>query len=110
MNVLARTTSSVVTPNSLFLLYTPAFLSTSAHMGTVELTGLLMMSSAALGATCAATLAMLATMPALMEKRSSRDMPGLRGTPAGTTMTSASFSAPAMSSPANAFTLAGVSM
>lgn len=37
------TTSSVVTPNSFLLSYTPCDLSTSAAMGTVELTGLLIM-------------------------------------------------------------------
>ena len=39
----ALTTSSVVTPNSFLLSYTPCDLSTSAAMGTVELTGLLIM-------------------------------------------------------------------
>ena len=38
-----RTTSRVVTPKSLLGWYTPAFLSTSAAIGTVELTGLEMM-------------------------------------------------------------------
>jgi hypothetical protein len=38
--VLALTTSRVVTPNNLFLLYVPFFLSTSAKIGTVEFTGL----------------------------------------------------------------------
>ncbi len=42
-NVLARTTSSVVTPKSLLGSYTPLAFNTSAAMGTVELTGLLMM-------------------------------------------------------------------
>ena len=40
-----RTTSRVVTPNSLPLSYTPASFSTSAAIGTVELTGLEMMLS-----------------------------------------------------------------
>ena len=47
---LARTTSSVETPRSLLGLYTPAALSTSAAMGTVELTGLEMMLRMACGA------------------------------------------------------------
>ncbi len=38
-----RTTSRVVTPKTLRLSYTPSFLSASAAMGTVELTGLEMM-------------------------------------------------------------------
>ena len=42
-NVLARTTSRVVTPMSLAGSYTPAALSTSAVIGTVEFTGLEMM-------------------------------------------------------------------
>ena len=37
--VLARTTSSVVTPNSFFGLYDPTRFMISAAMGTVELTG-----------------------------------------------------------------------
>ncbi len=47
--------SSVVTPNSLFLSYTPAFFSTSAAMATVVFTGLVMMPMHAFGqvvATC----------------------------------------------------------
>lgn len=42
-NVLARTTSNVVTPMSFFLSYTLAAFSTSAAIGTVEFTGLEMM-------------------------------------------------------------------
>ena len=41
--VLARTTSSVVTPMSFFGSYTPAAFSVSAAIGTVLFTGLLMM-------------------------------------------------------------------
>ncbi len=47
----------------------------------------------------------LLTMPALMLNRSSRVMPGLRGTPAGMTTTSTPFKAAASSSaPVNAAT------
>ncbi len=42
--VLARTTSSVVTPSTLRLSYTPAAFMTSAVMGTVEFTGLEMIA------------------------------------------------------------------
>ena len=48
-NLLARHTSSVVTPNSLRLSYTPADLRTSAKMGTVEFTGLEMIRKHAFG-------------------------------------------------------------
>ena len=50
-------------------------------MGTVELTGFEMMSTHASGQWRATPSASVATMPALMLKRSSRVMPGLRGTP-----------------------------
>jgi hypothetical protein len=43
-NVLARQTSRVVTPKSFLGSYVPAFFRTSAAMGTVELTGLLIMA------------------------------------------------------------------
>ena len=46
-NVLALTTSRVVTPRSLLGSYVPAALKTSAAMGTVELTGLEMMPTTA---------------------------------------------------------------
>src|SRR5687767_9169924 len=52
-------------------------------MGTVELTGLEIMRSLALGADSATALARSRTIEALVLKRSSRVMPGLRGTPAG---------------------------
>ncbi len=48
--VAARTTSRVVTPNSRLGSKTPAFLKTSATMGTVEFTGFEMISMWALGA------------------------------------------------------------
>jgi hypothetical protein len=69
--VLALTISRVVTPKILLGSYTPAFLNISAAMGTVELTGLEMMAIMALGHTLAAALARLATMEALVLKRSS---------------------------------------
>mmetsp|Transcript_27161 Transcript_27161/g.69129 ORF Transcript_27161/g.69129 Transcript_27161/m.69129 type:complete len:244 (-) Transcript_27161:335-1066(-) len=85
MKASARTTSSVVTPNRRRGSYTPARLNTSAAMGTVELTGLEMMATQAVGQCLAMASHRLATMPALMLNRSSRVMPGLRGTPAGMT-------------------------
>ena len=97
-NVLARTTSSVVTPSSFFGSYTPAALSTSAAIGTVELTGLEIMLTTALGACAATATARACTMPALMLNRSSRVMPGLRGTPAGIMTRSAPERAAASSS------------
>ena len=75
--------SSVVTPKSFFGSNTPLALSTSAAMGTVAFTGLEMMLMSASGQCSAIPSTRLLTMPALMLKRSSRVMPGLRGTPAG---------------------------
>ena len=95
---MARTTSSVVTPSSFFGSYTPAALSTSAAIGTVELTGFEMMLTTALGQCCATATASAWTMPALMLKRSSRVIPGLRGTPAGMMTRSAPERAAASSS------------
>merc|ERR1712223_2048470 len=88
MNSLERTTSRVETPNIFLGLYTPAFLYTSAAMGTVELTGLEMMPTMASGHTLAAASAKVATMEALVLKRSSLVMPGFLGTPAGMMTTS----------------------
>mmetsp|Transcript_8751 Transcript_8751/g.18845 ORF Transcript_8751/g.18845 Transcript_8751/m.18845 type:complete len:222 (+) Transcript_8751:378-1043(+) len=85
--VRARTTSRVVTPKRRFGSYTPAALRISAAMGTVELTGLEMMRKQALGQALAACLMRLATMLAFVLNKSSRVMPGLRGTPAGITTT-----------------------
>lgn len=62
---------------------------TSEAMGTVEFTGLEMIVRMALGQYFAQASAKVLTMPALMLKRSSRVMPGLRGTPAGMMTTSA---------------------
>mmetsp|Transcript_1212 Transcript_1212/g.2609 ORF Transcript_1212/g.2609 Transcript_1212/m.2609 type:complete len:302 (+) Transcript_1212:103-1008(+) len=85
MKVSARTTSKVVTPNRREGSYVPAALNTSAAIGTVELTGLEMMATQAWGQWRAIPSHRVRTMPALMLKRSSRVMPGLRGTPAGMT-------------------------
>ena len=65
----------------------------SAVMGTVELTGLAMMSTCASGHTVPTACASSATMDAFVLNRSSRVIPGLRGTPAGMTTTSAPSSA-----------------
>lgn len=56
---------------------------TSEAIGTVELTGLEMIQSMASGQALEAASARDMAIPALMLKRSSRVMPGLRGTPAG---------------------------
>ena len=110
-NALARTTSSVVTPNSLRGSNTPAALRISAAMGTVELTGLEMIATSARGQYRATPCASVATIPALMLNKSSRVMPGLRGTPAGITTSAAPASAaPSSASPVCAVTRAGVSM
>jgi len=83
-NVEARTTSSVVTPKTLFQVYedapqyneyfsayrfgskTPCFLRTSATIGTVELTGLEMTRTKAFGAAFAIPVARSFTIPALI--------------------------------------------
>mmetsp|Transcript_13014 Transcript_13014/g.33529 ORF Transcript_13014/g.33529 Transcript_13014/m.33529 type:complete len:318 (+) Transcript_13014:249-1202(+) len=97
--VCARHTSRVVTPKSFLGLYTPFDFSTSAAIGTVELTGLEMIRMAALGQASAQPATKFFTMPALMLNRSSRVMPGLRGTPAGITTTSQPSRALVSSSP-----------
>ena len=91
-NVEARTTSRVVTPKSLrgtdvtnvrkketspyFLgSKTPCFLKTSATMGTVELTGLEITSTKALGATVAMPVARSLTMPALIYRTFNKVVP-----------------------------------
>ena len=63
-------------------------MSASAAIGTVELTGLEMMAVMAPGQVLATPSVSAFTMEALVLKRSSRVMPGLRGTPAGMTTTS----------------------
>mmetsp|Transcript_23796 Transcript_23796/g.67295 ORF Transcript_23796/g.67295 Transcript_23796/m.67295 type:complete len:203 (+) Transcript_23796:464-1072(+) len=87
--VLARHTSNVVTPTSFCGLYTPAFFKTSAAIGTVLLTGLEMIAIMASGQYSAHPSTNVWTMLALVLNRSSRVIPGLRGTPAGMTTTSA---------------------
>lgn len=58
-------------------------------MGTHVLTGFVMTAIMALGHFVAMTVTMSLIIPALTLKRSSRVMPGLRGTPAGITTSSA---------------------
>ncbi len=55
----------------------------AAMSRTVELTGFEMIATQACGQCLAMPSASVATMPALMLKRSSRVIPGLRGTPVG---------------------------
>merc|ERR1719452_225516 len=111
MNSLDLTTSRVVTPKMVLGLYTPAFLNISAAMGTVELTGLEMMPIMASGQTLAAAAAMVATMDALVLKRSSLVMPGFLGTPAGmTTISAPTRLASSWSAPTNPVVVALVSM
>ena len=81
--VLALTTSSIVTPKSRFGSKVPAFLKTSAAIGTVELTGLLITLTIAFGQHLTIPSQSVLTIPALMLNRSSLVIPGLRGTPAG---------------------------
>ena len=71
----------------------PFCFSTSAAIGTVELTGFEITFSSALGHASAHAETKSRTMPALILNRSSRVMPGLRGTPAGMMTTSHPFSA-----------------
>lgn len=70
--------------------YILTFFMTSVAIGTMELTGLVMMAKIALGLFLAMEMARSRTIDAFTLKRSSRVMPGLRGTPAGTTTRSAS--------------------
>mmetsp|Transcript_1317 Transcript_1317/g.2940 ORF Transcript_1317/g.2940 Transcript_1317/m.2940 type:complete len:233 (-) Transcript_1317:159-857(-) len=95
--VFARVTSNVVTPINRFGLYTPCFLSTSAQMGTMEFTGLEMMSIMASGQFFAQAAASPALIDALILNRSSLVIPGFRGTPAGTTTMLQSFRAASLS-------------
>ncbi|ESS61997.1 hypothetical protein TCDM_10379 [Trypanosoma cruzi Dm28c] len=84
----ARSPSSRLTPSSLFLLYTPIFLSVWAAMGTMLFTGFVTIQKQALGDTEAHVKTRSMTMPAFTLNRSSRVIPGLRGTPATMTKTS----------------------
>lgn len=61
---------------------------TSAAIGTVELTGFEMIPINALGQDWAQALIKSLTIDALVLNKSSRVMPGLRGTPAGMMTTS----------------------
>ena len=81
--VLALTTSRVVTPKRRLGLYVPAFLNTSAAIGTVEFTGLLIKFTIALGQHLAMPSQRVRTIPALMLNKSSLVIPGFLGTPAG---------------------------
>lgn len=81
--VLALTTSSMVTPKSRLGSNVPALLKTSAAMGTVELTGLLIKLTIAFGQLFAIPSQRVLTIPALILNRSSLVIPGFRGTPAG---------------------------
>ena len=75
--------SSVVTPKSFFGSKTPLDLRVSAKTGTVELTGFETTPINALGQQSAIPLANYLQIDALILKRSSLVIPGLRGTPAG---------------------------
>lgn len=81
--VLALTTSSIVTPRSRFGSKVPALLKTSAAIGTVEFTGLLIKLTIAFGQHLAIPSQRVLTIPALMLNRSSLVIPGFLGTPAG---------------------------
>ena len=79
-NVEAHTTSKVVTPKSLLGSNTPCFLSTSAMIGMVELTGFETTSMKALGTMVIMPVARSHTMLALILKRSSLVLPSILGT------------------------------
>ena len=68
-------------------------------MGTVELTGLAIIPRIDLGACSATPFARSRTIEAFVLKRSSRVIPGLRGTPAGIRTMSAPLRAAARPSP-----------
>lgn len=86
--VFDRTISKVVTPRTRFGEKTLCFFKISQAIGTVELTGFEMIQTSASGHVWAIAVVKSATMVAFTLKRSSRVMPGLRGTPAGITTTS----------------------
>ena len=85
-NVEAHMTSRVVTPKCLLGSNTPCFLSTSATISTVELTGFEMTSTKALGTMVTMPVARLHTMQALILKRSSLVLPSVLGTRVGMTI------------------------
>ena len=62
----------------------PFLLYNSAMAGTTEFTGFTIISSTAFGQNLAHASAIPLAMPALVLNESSRDWPGLRGTPSGT--------------------------
>ena len=103
--------SSIDTPKTRFGEYTLCFLRISAAMGTVEFTGFEIMQTIASGHALATAVVRSATMVAFMLNKSSRVMPGLRGTPAGITTIWAPFSeSSSWSAPTKALTLHLVSM
>mmetsp|Transcript_37465 Transcript_37465/g.106280 ORF Transcript_37465/g.106280 Transcript_37465/m.106280 type:complete len:241 (-) Transcript_37465:14-736(-) len=108
--VRARHASSEVTPKSLRGSKTPFCFNVSAATGTVEFTGLEITKMQALGHASAQPVIKVLTMLALMAKRSSRVMPGLRGTPAGITTTSQPSKAFLRSSPTKPMVFAPVAM
>jgi len=65
--------SNVVTPKTFFALYTPIFFKVSANIGTVELTGLLIIKNIASGQNFPHASASPLTMPAFVLKRSYKD-------------------------------------
>jgi hypothetical protein len=108
-NVLARTTSNVVTPNTVLGSYAFYFIlasRTSAAIGTVEFTRLLMIFISASEQWSATPSIRLLTMPVLLLNKSSLVIPGLRGTPTGINTKSTPFNAytpvPLASAPASA--------
>mmetsp|Transcript_33598 Transcript_33598/g.88238 ORF Transcript_33598/g.88238 Transcript_33598/m.88238 type:complete len:237 (+) Transcript_33598:1865-2575(+) len=109
MKARLRIKSRVVTPTTLAGSKHPAARRVSATIGTVELTGLVMMSTIALGQLVAIVRAIPMIIPALTAKRSSRVIPGFRGTPAGMTTTSAPSRAVPSWSPVNPLTVEAVS-
>mmetsp|Transcript_6500 Transcript_6500/g.24528 ORF Transcript_6500/g.24528 Transcript_6500/m.24528 type:complete len:229 (-) Transcript_6500:341-1027(-) len=97
-NVFALTTSRVDTPKSFLGSYVPACLKISAAIGTVLFTGLLMMLTSAPGQFAAIATHKSRTIPALIANKSSRDIPGFLGIPAGMTTRSHPVSASASES------------
>lgn len=64
-------------------MYVYTFFNVSAAIGTHELTGFVIIPTNAFGQLRAIASASVRTTPAFVLKRSSRVIPGLRGTPAG---------------------------
>lgn len=78
-NAADRITSSVVTPNMRLGSKTPCFLKISQAIGTVELTGFVMIAIKAFGQFFAAASLKSRTILALVLNRSSRVIPGNSG-------------------------------